>query len=322
MRKSLPKSLTVLFVIGSLAMFGSAAKGGVGGKAGAPGQNKNQPPVVAFASIAAGDINAGGNNTCGVLTNGTVACWGNNFYGQTGGTPTGYVFYDNGTWEDDAVTASPHIVAGLSSVSKVSVGGYNACAISNSALYCWGSNQLGQLGQGTPSYDANPTPVLVNLPNVSDVKVGGQGVCAISNGALYCWGSVVYGVSTPSPTIYAGTLDSVIPTNTPCTITAGIIYCSGQNLVGELGNGTTNYLENPPTQVSNITTAVSVTGGLNHRCALTSAGEVYCWGWNWYGQLGLGTAGIFSPGVDGQNFWYYYGTTEPWIYTLPAKVIL
>jgi alpha-tubulin suppressor-like RCC1 family protein len=75
-----------------------------------------------------------------------------------------------------------------------------------------------------------------------------------------------------------------------CAIsTTGNAYCWGQGLLGVLGNGTTVNYQLTPVAVSSSQQFVSIGVGSTHACALTTAGAVYCWGFNSYGQLGTGT---------------------------------
>jgi alpha-tubulin suppressor-like RCC1 family protein len=78
---------------------------------------------------------------------------------------------------------------------------------------------------------------------------------------------------------------------TACAIvTFHSVRCWGVNEFGTLGNGTTTSLEaNPlPGEVSSPGTEVqAVAGGLNHTCEI-DGGNVRCWGWNAFGQLGTG----------------------------------
>jgi alpha-tubulin suppressor-like RCC1 family protein len=92
----------------------------------------------------------------------------------------------------------------------------------------------------------------------------------------------VQGLSTPARQVVAGAVHSC------ALLTDGSAYCWGQNLHGQLGDGTT----------TNRSTAVAVQGGIQFRslhaggaltCGFTAAGAEHCWGFNQNGQLGDGT---------------------------------
>src|SRR2546426_927975 len=81
----------------------------------------------------------------------------------------------------------------------------------------------------------------------------------------------------------------------------GTVRCWGQNDLGQLGNGTSDPVPNNPSTfnptpvtVSGITTAVAISAGGWHTCALLQDGTVRCWGDNTYGQMGNG-ATLVSP---------------------------
>ena len=78
--------------------------------------------------------------------------------------------------------------------------------------------------------------------------------------------------------------------NHTCAVTsAGAVLCWGWNDSGRLGDGTATRLRPTPAPVKGeISGVVAVTAGEAHSCALTSAGAVWCWGYNYYGQLGRG----------------------------------
>ena len=83
--------------------------------------------------------------------------------------------------------------------------------------------------------------------------------------------------------------------------------CWGQNLMGQVGDGTT-VQKNSPTDVIGLTTAAGLSIAQNHGCALLSDGTAQCWGMNNVGQLGDGTTdNRWSPvALLGP------GTTTPW----------
>ena len=94
-------------------------------------------------------IGGGFEDSCALLENGTVDCWGENRAGQLG----------NGSNE---ATGLPTPVSGISSATEVGVGELHTCANTSAGVYCWGDNQEGELGD--ESYEASSTPVPVAAP--------------------------------------------------------------------------------------------------------------------------------------------------------------
>ena len=108
-------------------------------------------PLPVSGGLVFGSVSAGRSHTCGVATNGAVHCWGNNFYGQVG----------DGTGSD--LRLVPTVVAGGLTFASVSVSWFHTCGLTTGGVgYCWGSNEFGQLGDGT--HTDRPTPVLVLGP--------------------------------------------------------------------------------------------------------------------------------------------------------------
>ncbi|MCX6706719.1 MAG: hypothetical protein NT001_01100, partial [Candidatus Woesearchaeota archaeon] len=70
---------------------------------------------------------------------------------------------------------------------------------------------------------------------------------------------------------------------------SGSLKSWGYNYYGQLGDGTTTDRHTPVSVSGGITTAVSVSAGLEHTCAVLSDHTVKCWGYNDNGQLGDGT---------------------------------
>ncbi|AKU98753.1 hypothetical protein AKJ09_05417 [Labilithrix luteola] len=135
----------------------------------------------------------GGHHMCGLLSDGTVRCWGRDSLdppatpGERG---------DGALGRNAAVSAldgaTPAPVVGLSSVVQISVGpNLGTCArTSDGAVYCWGRNDAGQLGRPLSEQTlAVPTRV-EGIPPVKDVQLGHRLACAIAaeGGGLYCWG--------------------------------------------------------------------------------------------------------------------------------------
>ncbi len=144
-------------------------------------------------------ISGGGAFALARTSAGTVYAWGDNRWGQLGtGGFTGNACND--TCDNVPVESG---VPGTVSVTSVSAGfEQGMAATSTGALYTWGDNTVGELGNGTTtgttcqtSYVCDPTPAAVsNLPSVSEISGGDQFSLAVTPaGAAYAWGSTADG---------------------------------------------------------------------------------------------------------------------------------
>src|SRR5207244_103104 len=86
--------------------------------------------------------------------------------------------------------------------------------------------------------------------------------------------------------------------HTCALLSNGTMRCWGENIEGQLGNGTTaNPGTAQPVIVSGISGVTAVTPGAYHTCALLGNGTLQCWGQNDFGQLGNGnTTNRTTPG--------------------------
>jgi alpha-tubulin suppressor-like RCC1 family protein len=118
------------------------------GQLGSSGGDTMKPVLVVGLPSRANAISAGGSDTCAVVQRGAVYCWGANLYGQLGNATT-----------TDSYT--PVAVTGLASgATAIATGLYHSCAlVAGGALTCWGSNDQGQLGNGTTSSSSTPVNV-------------------------------------------------------------------------------------------------------------------------------------------------------------------
>lgn len=233
--------------------------------------------------------------TVAVHADGHVSCWGNDASGQCG---TGAV----GTrW-------TPVTMAGVTDAVDASVGSYHTCVVhADGALSCVGFNSHGQLGDGTTTSRA--TRVAVSIPGgAARVWAAAQHTCALStNGAVYCFGrnddgqagaSLGWSVTTPVLVPVPGAVISMsMGYSHTCAVTSeGAVYCWGSNYYGQQGVGLTQPYLQPAHQPRLVSISDAVAGSRGgygqHACALRATGQVACWGFNSYGQVGDGTAGM------------------------------
>lgn len=122
-------------------------------------------------------ITAGMFHTC-ILTDGAVACWGDNSYDQIGA---------GGSNPQTTPFFIPSLYAGVTSISA---GGYHTCTVINGGVQCWGYNNYGQIGNNSTAPAA--TPVSVSNGNLSantmSVSAGLYHSCAFAGLSYWCWG--------------------------------------------------------------------------------------------------------------------------------------
>jgi alpha-tubulin suppressor-like RCC1 family protein len=264
--------------------------------------NSNRPVAV----VGGGSyvyVGAGGFSSCGLTTDGEVLCWGRNNQGQLGNNAA-----------TSFTTSTPVPVSGRLRFASLTVGFQHACAIHvEDRAYCWGKNSKGQVGDGTTMRRRVPKAVAGGLEfaSISATGIGtgpsGDGqnhTCALTpEGRAYCWGDNWHNnlglnhvrtiQSSPQP-VEGVPFFAQIATggDHSCGLTgAGEMWCWGDNLRGQLGNGPREDY-NPAIRVAGGHAFRTVALGWDHTCGVTTAGQGYCWGWNNKGQLGDGTTTI------------------------------
>ena len=230
-------------------------------------------------------IAAAFRHTCGVQSNGSVACWGLNSSGQIGAgnlssqtSPFAWTLPETvtsvaaGPSASCALTASgsvfcasigfaarsstPTQKAGISGARQIVLGSSHACALAaDGTVWCWGSNANGQLGDGSDSSAVTPVQVRsaasgLPLDNVTSIAAGSDHTCAIvGSGGVACWGA--------NQAMQSGSAD-------PGSVTQA-------------------------TRVAGLGGAVQLAAGDVHTCVLLDPGVVRCWGLNSDGQFGDGS---------------------------------
>ena len=180
-----------------------------------------------------------------LAVDGQVTCWGHNGAGQLGDGGDIYVPPDCGNSCGVDIlpapdTYGPYLVAGIDDVIKVDGGWYNTCALTaGGAVYCWGFNDGGILGDGTTTWSSSPVAVTGLASGVVDISTGYSISCAVTDdGRLLCWGGTDVGGG-----------------------------------LGTGGDGSATPVE--VTQISGRATAVSV--GNSEACVLIEGGSLDCW---------------------------------------------
>jgi alpha-tubulin suppressor-like RCC1 family protein len=259
--------------------------------------------VVGLSSVVT-SIAAGGYHTCALVSTGGIKCWGDSKFGQIG------------NFSATGPQLTPMDVTGLSSgVTAIAAGAEHNCALTSAGgVKCWGHNWSGQLGDGTISELEGgswaPVDVTGLSSGVTAIAAAGPNTCALtSDGGVKCWGFNNGGevgdgtmVVRPAPVDVLGLSSGVTAITTNCALTSSDgIKCWGVNSVGQLGN---NTAESPVGSVDVVglpSGVIAIAKGWNHNCALTSSGEVMCWGDNTFGQLGIGENSYHTITVDVQN---------------------
>ncbi|KXZ48539.1 hypothetical protein GPECTOR_27g710 [Gonium pectorale] len=216
--------------------------------------------------------------TCALLVGkegSAVKCWGDlNGYRPIGGSYPGQMGAAL-----QPVSLGPSMVP-----SAIGVGDFHACAVlqPGGLVKCWGSNPVGELGQGDTRYrfPDDASAMGAGLPPVELGHVGG--------GAL------------PGPRVPLEAVAVVAGSRHTCALLqpGGVVKCWGINNFGQLGQGDTRNRGDGPDEMGNALepvplgtglSAVALSAGSSHTCALLQPGGVVkCWGDNWYGQLGQG----------------------------------
>jgi hypothetical protein len=176
---------------------------------------------------------------------------------------------------------------------QVSVGNGHICIVAEGGdLYCWGTNNCGEVGDGTTEKRIHPR-LISSLNDVKSVAAGIDYTCAVagSDSAVHCWGNNRSGelglgpdasseVRTPTEVTDVPSADEVVvAVDHTCALTLeGKVWCWGDGSFGQLGQGTQESSTSPVQ--SNITSATDVAVGLAHSCAVLGSGSVVCWGSN------------------------------------------
>jgi alpha-tubulin suppressor-like RCC1 family protein len=262
-------------------------------------------PVPVLGLPPATRLALGYDHSCAIDGQGGLYCWGRNGAGQLG----------IGSMDASLVPAP----VPLSGVVDVAAGEAHTCAVvATGEVLCWGANTSGQLGVGSTS--GSSVPVSVGALGASTVALGGFHSCAGGPGGALCWGGNSDAQVGPGPNAITSPTLVPLPLYTQALSLSSKGYftcasylegalegtphvaCWGDDDSGQLGQGSTSP-NGPPSLVlglegpfDELGETVSLAAGVAHACARTPAGEAYCWGSNYSGQLGDGSGeSAWSP---------------------------
>uniref|UniRef100_A0A061R4H9 Regulator of chromosome condensation n=1 Tax=Tetraselmis sp. GSL018 TaxID=582737 RepID=A0A061R4H9_9CHLO len=303
--------VTVVTTNGHIFAWGSNGKGQLGLGSSAPKQLNPVQIQGAVTGIRFTAVESGHHHVLAASKSGEVYCWGANDFGQLG-------------LGDLEPRNAPHALLHKftrSKIVRVAAGARHSLAVTESGeLFSWGSNDCGQLGseiKGGNKYIGYPH-------RVESMKVGriraGAAVSAafLESGRAFMWGcnnngelslndverrTNPHAIPTPGGVAYtqlAPGASHVLAVNRN-----GDLFGWGRNDRGQLGLAYTTLSEMRPQLIASISSAdveAVATGGFAyeyqaHSLAVTSSGKVFTWGWNAFGQLGLGllAAGSATP---------------------------
>ncbi|OJY30596.1 MAG: hypothetical protein BGO98_28220 [Myxococcales bacterium 68-20] len=257
-----------------------------------------QLPLPASATKVA--VSPDGLVACAILRDESVVCWGDNRFSQVGlAIPTS---------ERNAQPKTLELAAGA---KNIAVGAATFTIHENGTLMSWGSS----FSVGRPvALVSDGWPTKVALDHVSMVDTVGDEACAVANGIGWCWGApdlaggslvqdqyaraLPAAVDIPEPITRIATTESWNVTENTVTYrekhrwcatsVTGEVYCWGLNNAGQAGDGTKQFAIQTVRVAGLPAPAAEVKVMPYSTCAILTNGKVYCWGSNFYGQLGAG----------------------------------
>lgn len=249
-------------------------------------------------------VTAGANHFCGVTTDLTAYCRGENSSGQLG----------DGTRVD---RATPVLVSGGHPFRQISTSNHHTCATTiDDEAFCWGDNSFGQLGDGntgggsTALRRLRPTAV-VGGHRFREITAGDAFTCAFTtDNVAYCWGRNTDGQLGDETLTHRARPTAVHTAKRFIQIDAGFNhvcalatdnrgFCWGRGAEGQLGNAAFDPISHgmKPQLVRGRLSWHALSAGGLHSCGVTLENVAYCWGSNAKGQLGDGTQASRSKPV-------------------------
>ena len=313
-----------------LGQLGQGDADSVGKTSGDPDDELGEiPPVDLGTDVTARSVAVGERHSCALLNDGSVKCWGANDNGQLGlGSGMDSVDPHVGDDEGEMGDALGAVTFGSRNMVAVQIGAgedFTCALVSDGSVYCWGVNDVGQLGRGDTDTIGDGETAAEGMVAVAfpvgvvprSLSVGDRHVCIVGRSGddnkVYCWGddsagqlgqaaSVAVGDDEAVSGVTAvdfGTDDTVKAVAAGSEHTCAILVndelvCWGANGSGQLGRDSVADDEDAPggtgVDIAHANNTVSrVSLGRAHTCIVSAAsGYMECWGANGSGQLAQG----------------------------------
>ena len=196
------------------------------------GGDRRPDPVPVAGGLLFASAATGGFHSCALTGAGVAYCWGMAYHGQLGNGQMG---------TGASYPVAPVAVSGGLTFRQLSAGVWHTCGVTTSGTaYCWGLNEVGQLGSGDTVSVSVPHAVAGSL-SFTSVEAGESHSCGLTtSGDVYCWGKVdyaVWGSAAPLPTRVESAVRFTtlsVGANACGLADDGRVYCWGY---GVLGNG-------------------------------------------------------------------------------------
>lgn len=265
--------------------------------AGQPGPGR---PTVGHPPARSGPLAIGFDFSCVHRLDQTIACWGDNQYGQLG--------------DETKVTRRTPVAVKLSGTTAVDAGDSSACALrADTTVWCWGRNCRGDLGDGTTTSRSKPGPV-ADLTGVVAISVGTSHASAVkAAGTVWCWGPNESGELGDGTTVLRKVPVEVHGITSALAVTTGTYHtcalwpitrpCAGRQLL----RPTWQRRRQQGSRRRHGFASRETSAGDTHTCAVLSDRTADCWGSNLNGELGNGSRGwgvrLAQPvvGLSGAN---------------------
>ncbi len=276
---------------------GTNAVAQAGASAGSAGES-GQPIDARLGRVT--QVAASEGNSCAVLENGDIACWGANSYGQLGqGNKV-----DIGDDPNEVESLVPiHPRAGVGA-AQVAVGNGSACAaLRDGSVFCWGRNEYGQLGLGhkntlgdQPGEIDGLEPVPLGAPATALSITSTYSCALLQGGHAKCWGAngadnnqLGRGQNQPIGD-EPGEIAALDPIDFPGGALATALSAGPFHACAALDNGriacwgmiprssASGWLTPRPVSIDVGGRAIDVAAGYNHTVVLLDDGRVKSWG--------------------------------------------